>query len=145
MKKFFCKLFKFLLVLLVLFVGGFFVADYFFPLSVSQNKTTQTVVADDETPLWRFADKNGIWRYSVSLDEVPDYYLDVLLNYEDRYFYDHIGINPISLLRAAWQNISNDRIVSGGSTISMQVARLLYPHGLIIYRKGLLHKLVPRL
>ena len=128
MKKFFCKLFKFLLVLLVLFVGGFFVADYLFPLSVSQNKTTQTVIAEDETPLWRFADKNGIWRYSVSLDEVPDYYLDVLLNYEDRYFYDHIGINPISLLRAAWQNITNDKIISGGSTISMQVARLLYPH-----------------
>ena len=135
MKKFFCKLFKFLLVLLVLFVGGFFVADYLFPLSVSQNKTTQTVVADDETPLWRFADKNGIWRYSVSLDEVPDYYLDVLLNYEDRYFYDHIGINPISLLRAAWQNISNDRIVSGGSTISMQVARLLYPHDRTLFGK----------
>lgn len=135
MKKFFCKLFKFLLVLLVLFVGGFFVADCLFPLSVSQNKTTQTVVADDETPLWRFADKNGIWRYSVSLDEVPDYYLDVLLNYEDRYFYDHIGINPISLLRAAWQNISNDRIVSGGSTISMQVARLLYPHDRTLFGK----------
>ena len=128
MKKFFYKLFKFLLILLVLFVGGFFVADYLFPLSVSQNKTTQTVIAEDETPLWRFADKNGIWRYSVSLDEVPDYYLDVLLNYEDRYFYDHIGINPISLLRAAWQNITNDKIISGGSTISMQVARLLYPH-----------------
>ncbi|KES16608.1 Membrane carboxypeptidase/penicillin-binding protein PbpC [Gilliamella apis SCGC AB-598-P17] len=128
MKKCFYKLFKFLLILLVLFVGSFFVADYLFPLSVSQNKTTQTVIAEDETPLWRFADKNGIWRYSVSLDEVPDYYLDVLLNYEDRYFYDHIGINPISLLRAAWQNITNDKIISGGSTISMQVARLLYPH-----------------
>lgn len=135
MKKFFYKLFKFLLVLLVLFVSSFFVADYLFPLSVSQNKTTQTVIADDETPLWRFADKNGIWRYSVSLDEVPDYYLDVLLNYEDRYFYDHIGINPISLLRAAWQNISNDRIVSGGSTISMQVARLLYPHDRTLFGK----------
>ena len=135
MKKFFYKLFKFLLVLLVLLVSSFFVADYLFPLSVSQNKTTQTVIADDETPLWRFADKNGIWRYSVSLDEVPDYYLDVLLNYEDRYFYDHIGINPISLLRAAWQNISNDRIVSGGSTISMQVARLLYPHDRTLFGK----------
>ena len=135
MKKFFYKLFKFLLILLVLFVGSFFVADYLFPLSVSQNKTTQTVIAEDETPLWRFADKNGIWRYSVSLDEVPDYYLDALLNYEDRYFFDHIGINPISLLRAAWQNISNDRIVSGGSTISMQVARLLYPHDRTLFGK----------
>ena len=128
MKKCFYKLLKFLLILLVLMVCSFFIADYFFPLSISQNKTTQTVVAEDETPLWRFADENGVWRYSVSLDEVPDYYLEVLLNYEDRYFYDHLGINPLSLFRAAWQNITNDRIVSGGSTISMQVARLLYPH-----------------
>ena len=75
MKKFFYKLLKFLLILLVLMVGSFFIADYFFPLSVSQNKTTQTVVAEDETPLWRFADENGVWRYSVSLEEVPDYYL----------------------------------------------------------------------
>jgi penicillin-binding protein 1C len=128
MKKRFYKLFIFLLILFVLLVGSFFVADYLFPLSISQNKTTQTIVAQDETPLWRFADQNGIWRYSVTLDEVPDYYLDVLLNYEDRYFYDHIGINPISMFRAAWQNISNGKIISGGSTISMQVARLLYPH-----------------
>ena len=128
MKKHFYKLFKFVLILLVLLVGSFLIADSLFPLSISQNKTTQTVVAEDETPLWRFADQNGVWRYSVNLDEVPDYYLDVLLNYEDRYFYDHIGINPVSLVRAAWQNIANDRIISGGSTLSMQVARLLYPH-----------------
>ncbi|MCX8587150.1 penicillin-binding protein 1C [Gilliamella sp. B3804] len=106
----------------------FLIADYLFPISISKNKPTQTIVAQDGTPLWRFADENGIWRYSVKLDEVPDYYLDVLLNYEDRYFYEHVGINPFSLLRAAWQNINNDRIISGGSTISMQVARLLYPH-----------------
>ncbi|WP_416380423.1 penicillin-binding protein 1C [Gilliamella sp. B3801] len=125
------RLFK---LLIWLFIFGFFglimflIADYLFPISISKNKPTQTIVAQDGTPLWRFADENGIWRYSVKLDEVPDYYLDVLLNYEDRYFYEHVGINPFSLLRAAWQNINNDRIISGGSTISMQVARLLYPH-----------------
>lgn len=125
------RLFK---LLIWLFIFGFFglimflIADYLYPISISKNKPTQTIVAQDGTPLWRFADENGIWRYSVKLDEVPDYYLDVLLNYEDRYFYEHVGINPFSLLRAAWQNINNDRIISGGSTISMQVARLLYPH-----------------
>ena len=117
MKKFFYKSFLFLLLLSVLLVGSFFVLDYFFPLSISQNKTTQTVVAQDETPLWRFADEKGIWRYSVSLDEVPDYYLDVLLNYEDRYFYNHIGINPMSLFRAAWQNISNNKIISDRKSV----------------------------
>jgi penicillin-binding protein 1C len=135
MKKYLYKIFIFLLIFVVLSIGSFFVADYLFPLSISPKKTTQTIVAQDGTPLWRFADENGIWRYSVTLDEVPDYYLDVLLNYEDRYFYEHIGINPIALLRAAWQNITNVRIVSGGSTISMQVARLLYPHDRTLFGK----------
>jgi penicillin-binding protein 1C len=135
MKKYLYKIFIFLLIFVVLSIGSFFVADYLFPLSISPKKTTQTIVAQDGTPLWRFADENGIWRYSVTLDEVPDYYLDVLLNYEDRYFYEHIGINPIALLRATWQNITNARIVSGGSTISMQVARLLYPHDRTLFGK----------
>ncbi|WP_085246643.1 penicillin-binding protein 1C [Gilliamella mensalis] len=117
-------LFSFILLLL----GSFFVADHLFPLSIAKNKTTQTILAQDGTPLWRFADENGIWRYPIELDQVPNDYLDVLLNYEDRYFYDHFGVNPASLLRAAWQNISNKKIISGGSTISMQVARLLHPH-----------------
>jgi penicillin-binding protein 1C len=135
MKKYFLNILIYLLVLFFLLCFGFLIFDYFFPISISQNKTTQTVIAQDETPLWRFADENGIWRYSVKLDDVPNYYLDVLLNYEDRYFYHHIGINPVSLIRAAWQNISNDRVVSGGSTISMQVARLLYPHDRTIVGK----------
>ncbi|WP_294965953.1 penicillin-binding protein 1C [uncultured Gilliamella sp.] len=128
MKKRLFKIFTLLLFSFIFLFAAFLVADYLFPLSIQQNKTTQTVIAQDKTPLWRFADSNGIWRYSVNLNEVPDYYLDVLLNYEDRHFYKHIGINPLSLLRATWQNLTNNKIVSGGSTISMQVARLLDPH-----------------
>lgn len=128
MKKRLLKIFIRLILLLLFLFGGFLIADYLFPLNIDQNKTTQTVLAQDGTPLWRFPDEKGIWRYSVKLNEVPHYYLEALLNYEDRYFYDHIGVNPISLLRAAWQNTTNDKIISGGSTISMQVARLLDPH-----------------
>lgn len=128
MKKWLLKILAFLFFSILLLLGGFFVADYFYPLSITKNKTTQTILAQDGTPLWRFADENGVWRYPIKLDEVPNDYLDVLLNYEDRYFYDHFGINPASLLRATWQNVTNKRIISGGSTISMQVARLLYPH-----------------
>ncbi|NQZ12406.1 MAG: penicillin-binding protein 1C, partial [Algicola sp.] len=79
-------------------------------------------------PLRAFADNNGVWRYQVALNEVSPLYIEALLNYEDRWFWSHPGINPIALLRAAYLNISNGRIVSGGSTISMQVARLLHPH-----------------
>ncbi|OCG49205.1 penicillin-binding protein 1C [Gilliamella sp. Choc5-1] len=128
MKKFFNKIIIFLLCFTLGLFACFLVADFIFPLSIKKNKITQTVIAQDETPLWRFADENGIWRYPIKLDEVPEYYIDALLNYEDRYFYDHVGINPISLLRAAFQNITNNRIISGGSTLSMQVARLLDHH-----------------
>ncbi|MWN89965.1 penicillin-binding protein 1C [Gilliamella sp. Pra-s65] len=128
MKKRLRNILAFLFFCILLLLGGFFVADHFFPLSITNTKTTQTILAEDGTPLWRFADENGVWRYPIKLDEVPNDYLDVLLNYEDRHFYEHFGINPASLLRAAWQNITNRRIISGGSTISMQVARLLYPH-----------------
>src|SRR5690606_31984972 len=51
-----------------------------------------------------------------------------LLAYEDRWFWRHPGVNPVALLRAAWQMAGSRRIVSGGSTLTMQVARILDPH-----------------
>ncbi|SUX60182.1 penicillin-binding protein 1C [Citrobacter braakii] len=58
----------------------------------------------------------------------PPRYLEALINYEDRWFWKHPGVNPFSVLRAAWQDLSSGRVVSGGSTLTMQVARLLDPH-----------------
>ena len=57
-------------------------------------------------------------------DSLPDNYISCLLEYEDRYFHKHTGINPFSLVRAIRQNIEAGKIVSGGSTITMQVARM---------------------
>jgi penicillin-binding protein 1C len=54
-------------------------------------------------------------------------YLDMLLAYEDKRFWQHRGVDPLALTRAAFQLIKNGRIVSGGSTITMQVARLIEP------------------
>jgi len=95
----------------------------------------RVVLAEDGTPLWRFADANGVWRYPVQTSEVSPYYLDALLTYEDRWFYQHPGINPLALARATWQNLTGARVVSGGSTLSMQVARLLDPHSRTFYGK----------
>ncbi|MDX8393636.1 MAG: penicillin-binding protein 1C [Mariprofundales bacterium] len=86
------------------------------------------VLAADGTPLRAFADVNGIWRYPIKLNAVSPLYLEALLGYEDRYFYYHFGVNPLSLIRAAWQWFSSGAIVSGGSTITMQVARIFTPH-----------------
>lgn len=103
-------------------------ADRLFPLPLPGDDLARVVLAEDGTPLWRFADAEGVWRYPVSLEEVSPYYLEALLTYEDRWFYQHPGVNPLALARAAWQNLSGGRVLSGGSTLSMQVARLLDPH-----------------
>ena len=112
------------LLLLVMLWG----ADRLWPLPLREVRPARVVVAEDGTPLWRFADENGIWRYPVSLNEVSPRYLEALLNYEDRWFWKHPGVNPFSVLRAAWQDLAAGHVVSGGSTLTMQVARLLDPH-----------------
>ncbi len=63
------------------------------------------------------------WRFP-RLKSVPDRYFQVLLQYEDRRFFHHPGIDLLAISRAMVQNIRRRRIVSGGSTISMQVIRI---------------------
>lgn len=110
-------------------------ADRIWPLPLPKDDLARVVLAEDGTPLWRFADANGVWRYPVQTAEVSPYYLDALLTYEDRWFYQHPGVNPFALARATWQNLTGARVVSGGSTLSMQVARLLDPHSRTFHGK----------
>lgn len=70
----------------------------------------------------RIAD-DGQWRFPPG-DEVPEKFRKALLSFEDRYFYFHPGINPVAIFRALKDNMRTGEIVSGGSTITMQVARL---------------------
>ncbi len=103
-------------------------ADRLWPLPLQEVAPARVVVAEDGTPLWRFADAEGIWRYPVTPEEVSPRYIQALLQYEDRWFWKHPGINPLAIARAAWQDLTSGQIVSGGSTLTMQVARLLDPH-----------------
>lgn len=113
----------FLLIPLVLFI-----ADKLWPLPLKEVNPARVVVAEDGTPLWRFADAEGIWRYPVAIEDVSPRYLQALIEYEDRWFWKHPGVNPLSVARAAWQDLLAGRVISGGSTLTMQVARLLDPH-----------------
>lgn len=72
---------------------------------------------------------DGIWRLNVSLDKVDPDYLDMLIAYEDKRFYRHPGVDPWAMLRAASQAVGDGRVISGGSTLTMQVARLLEDSG----------------
>jgi len=104
--------------------------DNLYPVTLTpDNKQfAKVITAEDGTPLRSFADANGVWRYSTTLNEVSPLYIQALIAYEDRWFWSHPGINLASIIRAFFQNISSNRIVSGGSTLTMQVARLISPH-----------------
>lgn len=113
----------------VALLSALLLLDLIFPIPLPKQRDTSTlVVARDGTPLRAFADRDGIWRYPASPESVSPLYLQALLNYEDRHFWRHPGINPVALMRAGWQWARHGRIVSGGSTLTMQVARILDPH-----------------
>ncbi len=119
----------------------FLLLDRWFPLALpkGQQHFAQVVLDSQGEPLRYFADSRGVWRYPVSLDQVSPYYLEALLNYEDQYFFQHLGVNPLAIGRAAIQWIDHGKLVSGGSTITMQVARILHPHSRTI--SGKLHQM----
>lgn len=106
------------------------ILDFIFPTSLETQKRhfASVIIAEDGTPLRSFADEQGIWRYPINLKKISPLYIQALIQYEDRWFWWHPGINPFSIFRALFQNISNNKIVSGGSTLTMQVARLISPH-----------------
>ena len=102
--------------------------DLAFPLPLPTRRDTSVLVtARDGSPLRAFADAEGVWRYPTVPEQVSALYLQALLGYEDRWFWRHPGINPVALLRAGGQLLGSRRIVSGGSTLTMQVARIIDP------------------
>src|SRR2546426_736930 len=107
------------------------VLDRCFPLPAPGRDSpyATVVVARDGTPLRAFPGDDNVWRHPVLLNEVSPLYLDALVRYEDRMFRWHPGVNPVALIRAGFQWVRYGRIVSGGSTITMQVARIIHPTG----------------
>lgn len=66
---------------------------------------------------------DGQWRFAPT-DSVPHKFKTCIVTYEDRRFYNHLGFNPAAVARAAWQNFSTREVVSGASTITMQLMRM---------------------
>jgi len=77
--------------------------------------------------LHAFIADDGIWRLRTAPDEIPPKLKRLLISKEDRFFYYHPGINPVSIVRAVVQNLISGKRVSGASTITMQVARMMEP------------------
>src|SRR6266851_3259795 len=100
------------------------------PAPVGQGLAFSTLVVDRDGNLLRpYATPEGRWRLPATRENVDPRLLALLLAYEDKRFRGHRGVDPLALGRALAQLIVNGRIVSGASTITMQVARLLEPRG----------------
>ncbi|MGZ6022312.1 MAG: transglycosylase domain-containing protein, partial [Rhizomicrobium sp.] len=103
-------------------------ADTANPPDMTRAVNVSPEVVDHNGVLLRaFLTKDGYWRMKTSARDVSPRYLAMLKAYEDKRFDAHWGVDPIAVLRAGLQFISAGHIVSGGSTLTMQVARILEP------------------
>jgi penicillin-binding protein 1C len=93
------------------------------PLPRFRSPLSTVVEAKDGTLLGARIADDGQWRFPAG-NKVPDKFEKSLVTFEDRFFFRHPGINPVSIVRAVAGNIKAGKIVSGGSTITMQVARI---------------------
>ncbi len=104
------------------------ILDGLFPPNLSRLASVGTEVVDREgRTVALLPAAGGVWRFRTPVDEVSPILIDTLVATEDRGFWRHPGFNPFAIVRAAWQDLRAGQIVSGGSTLTMQAARLLEP------------------
>src|SRR5882724_857285 len=98
------------------------------PVPLGEELAFSTAVIDREGRLLRpYTTQDGRWRLPATVRDVDPRYLNMLIAYEDKRFRVHSGIDAYAVGRAVVQLVANGRIVSGASTLTMQVARLLEP------------------
>lgn len=104
----------------------FLLFDFLFPLPPMKTFSTE-IYAKDGTLLTAYLTRDDKWRMFSTLDEVTPELKKAIIEKEDSWFYWHPGVNPVSLIRAFVSNITSGKRISGASTITMQLARLLEP------------------
>jgi len=120
------------------FAAALATADIANPPDMTNVVNVSPEVVDHNGVLLRaFLTHDGYWRMRTEVRDVGPRYLAMLKAYEDKRFDDHPGVDPIAMARATLQYASAHHIVSGGSTLTMQVARLLEPSK----HRGILTKL----
>jgi penicillin-binding protein 1C len=102
--------------------------DWAFPPNLTRLAAVGTEVQDhDGRPLALLPTRGGVWRFRATATDVSPAFLDLLIRVEDHRFWLHQGVDPVALVRATAQMLRAGRVVSGGSTLAMQAARLLEP------------------
>ncbi len=109
----------------VLFIV-FLLLDTIIPFKVKEDYS-QTIIAADGSMLHAFLNKEDKWRMKIDIEEINPLLKKTMVYKEDKYFYYHFGINPLAVIRALFTNTFRGERISGASTITMQVARLLEP------------------
>jgi penicillin-binding protein 1C len=109
-----------------------------FPLPIARLKKPASafVYSREGHLLAAFTSSDTYWRKPVTLPQISPLLQKSVIACEDRWFYYHPGVNPISLIKAAIDNIRAGRVVRGGSTISMQVARMMEPKSRTLLAKA---------
>ena len=110
----------------MLLAASFLLLDRLLPLPLEPLQEHAGVVLDRHGD-WLYAapNRDGLWRFRADVAKVDPAYIRVLLHYEDKRFYRHPGADPLAILRATGQYLASGEVVSGASTLTMQVARLL--------------------
>ena len=120
------------LLAIILLILAFFLALRFSPypaLSEFKTRPISTRILDADGKIIQItALENGIRREFIPLAEIPPFVQEIFIEAEDRHFYSHHGLDFAAILRAIFQNASEGRTVSGASTITMQLARIISPH-----------------
>lgn len=104
----------------------FILLNIIFPLKINTDYST-IVLSNDSTLLHAFLTRDEQWRMYTEIDEITPELRKAIIYKEDRFFYWHPGINPVSVVRAFVNNIRYGKRTSGASTITMQVSRMLSP------------------
>jgi penicillin-binding protein 1C len=117
----------------------FWVLNLAFPLPMDRlHPSSSTVVLDRDGDLLRaFLAPDEMWRINVTTDEVAPALKEAVLAYEDRRFYWHPGIDPAAIARAMVANVQAGHVQQGGSTLTMQVARMIEPKERTLVHKAL--------
>ena len=121
MKRLF-KLVSFLFILGIISIVGLYGYAYFSPKLDIKN-ANQFYIYDDKEELIYQGSGNNDW---VSLDEISPYFIDAVLNTEDKNFYNHHGFDYLRIAKAMYTNIKSGSIVQGASTISQQYIKNMY-------------------
>lgn len=113
-----------------LFISFFLIIILIFPLIIIstpdiKNSNSLKILDRNGIELYEYLGKDKTRSQWLPLEEISPWLIKTTIFREDRHFYRHFGVNPIALLRAGFVNLKNRKVVLGGSTITMQIAKII--------------------